>query len=161
MAEIWKPIKGYEGIYEISNKGRIKSISSGLIRKQLTDKWGYNMINLSKEGKKTRFFVHRLVASAFLDNPNKLPQINHKDEDKTNNCVENLEWCTQKYNNEYGTRKERIREAKGIKVRCVDTGEVFASINECSKAKSIPWHAIKKAVLGNAPNAHGLMFEEA
>lgn len=107
--EIWKNIKGYEGIYQISSCGRIKNITNGRIIKQHLNK-GYCIIGLHKDGNAKNFSVHRLVAEAFIPNPNSLPQINHKDENKENNSVDNLEWCTCLYNNNYGTRNKRISE---------------------------------------------------
>lgn len=110
--EVWKDILGYEGHYQVSNKGRVKSLKQGKERilKQIINKRGYLRICLIKNGKKKIYMVHRLVAKSFLPNPNSLPQINHKDEDKTNNKVENLEWCDQKYNHNYGTINQRISE---------------------------------------------------
>ena len=117
--EIWKPIKGYEGLYEVSNFGRIRSLDrwcshrrgkqlkKGKILKLLKDTSGYLFVRLCKNNKVKTYLVHRLVAEAFIDNPNNLPQINHKDECKTNNIVSNLEWCDRKYNINYGTRTEK------------------------------------------------------
>lgn len=132
MKEMWRPIEGYEGLYEVSNKGRVKSLERYSIRfghqKELVGEKlmslqkssaGYMMVHLSNKGKRTTKSVHRLVAQAFIPNPQGLPLINHKDEDPTNNHVENLEWCTQKYNVNYGTARKRARvthkfnEAKG------------------------------------------------
>ena len=113
--EVWKPVVGYEGLYEVSSYGRVRSLnyrntnkitvlSSGI------DKKGYKHINLSKDGKVKTYKLHRLVAQAFLPNPNNLPVINHIDENPSNNCVENLEWCTYSYNINYGTRIEKQRQ---------------------------------------------------
>ena len=114
--EIWKPVVGYEGLYEISNMGRVKSIkfNKEKILFLQKDKDGYLRSGLRKMGKLKKYFVHRLVAEAFIPNPNNLPIVNHKDENKQNNCVENLEWCTVKYNNSYGSaifkRKEKLKK---------------------------------------------------
>lgn len=119
--EIWKPILGYEGIYEVSSFGRIKSLKRrskedknerGLILKQKKTKAGYYIISLHNQGKEKFFFVHRLVAQAFIPNPENLPIINHIDENKSNNCVENLEWCDQCYNINYGTCIERATKTR-------------------------------------------------
>ncbi len=111
MNEIWKPVKGFECLYEVSNKGNVRSLKwyGGNKVKQLKQaegKHGYCQVNLCN-GKGNMRYVHRLVAEAFIPNPNNLPCINHKDENPKNNCVENLEWCDQKYNCNYGHHNER------------------------------------------------------
>ena len=135
MEEIWRDVKGYEGLYQVSNLGRVKSLErfiktrknkngmNGYIHKQESiriptkDYKGYLRLNLYKEGKQKPFRVHRLVAQAFIPNPNNLPQVNHKDENKENNCITNLEWCTNEYNHNYGTRNKRVAEKqKGRKI---------------------------------------------
>lgn len=110
--EYWKPVVGYEGLYEVSNWGRVKSLKFGKERilKPCTNRYGYLFVKLCKDGKVKPFTVHRLVAEAFLPNPDNLPQVNHKDENKQNNIVSNLEWCSAQYNNTYGTRIERVAE---------------------------------------------------
>lgn len=105
--EIWKDIKNYEGIYQISNLGEIKNKEKVL--KQYVKK-GYYTIGLRKNGKRKFYQVHRLVAQTFLDNNENFPQVNHKDENKLNNNVNNLEWCSASYNNCYGTRIERVAQ---------------------------------------------------
>lgn len=116
MDEIWKDIKGYEGLYQVSNWGRIKSIRFGKerIMKLCPDRYGYLYIVLYKNNIKKAYRVHRLVAEAFIDNTDNLPCVNHKDENKQNNNVENLEWCDAKYNLNYGTRNERISKNRDI-----------------------------------------------
>jgi hypothetical protein len=106
--EIWKEIEGYEGLYKVSNKGNVKGVKRNKNLKMLKDSCGYSKVNLCKDGKLRSFLVHRLVALAFLENTNNLPQINHIDEDKNNNKVDNLEWCTCEYNITYGTRSKRM-----------------------------------------------------
>ena len=113
--EIWKTINNYEGLYQVSNTGKVKSLNYNhtgreKILKNHKDKDGYLIVVLCKEGKQKTFKVHRLVAQAFIPNPNNLPQVNHKDENKQNNCVENIEWCDAKYNINYGTARERMAE---------------------------------------------------
>lgn len=121
--EIWKPILNYEGLYEVSNWGRIKSFKFGKERilKPGTNKYGYLIVILCKNGKVKHFYVHRLVAEAFIPNPHNYPCVNHKDECKTNNNVNNLEWCTYTYNNNYGTKIERISKNR-------DTSKYFKPI---------------------------------
>ena len=109
MQEIWKDIKGYEGLYQISNLGNVKSISKKVKKlKPFNDKDGYKLVNLYKNKKIKQVRVHRLVGINFIPNPNNLPQINHKDEDKSNNIVSNLEWVSLIDNCNYGTRNQRI-----------------------------------------------------
>ena len=123
MKEIWKDKKDYEGIYQVSNCGRVKSLNYNhtgkeKILKTGTYKSGYLYVVLYKNNKRKHFSIHRLVAEAFLEIPEELKQyigtaylqVNHKDENKQNNNVSNLEWCTAQYNNTYGTRIERVAE---------------------------------------------------
>ena len=102
--EIWKPVVGYEGLYEISNLGRIFSVKKSIMMR-FYDHHGYSRLKLTKAGKETDFAVHRLVADAFIPNPQNLPFINHKDYNRSNNAVENLEWCTAWYNSNYSLSK--------------------------------------------------------
>lgn len=147
MQEIWKDIKGYEGLYQVSNLGRIRSTDKivkrgkngdyfrkGIILKPQKSKNGYLVCKLSKNGICPSKNIHRLVAEAFIDNPNNYPCINHKDENKQNNIVDNLEYCSYEYNNNYGTKKERIKEKL--------TGRKLSE--ETKRKKSV-------AMLGNVP----------
>ena len=111
IKEIWKPIEGYPD-YEVSSMGRVKSLKYGKekILKNCKDGKGYLYVNLCKEGKPKNYFIHRLVAQAFLPNPNNLPQVNHRNENKTDNRVENLEYCDSKYNINFGTRTEKTQK---------------------------------------------------
>lgn len=105
--EIWKDIEGYEGLYQVSNLGRVKR---AYILKPYKDKKGYLAVQLSKHNKVKRLFVHRLVAMAFIPNPNNLPQVNHKDRNTSNNHMGNLEWCDARYNLEYSDCLNKARE---------------------------------------------------
>lgn len=114
MQEVWKDIKGYEGIYQASNFGRIKSLEriwySGrnrcikktkpeqIMKYRLAKNTGYCLLKFVKDGNEKHFFVHRLIAETFIPNPNNLPEVNHKDGNKENNCMDNLEWVTSKDN---------------------------------------------------------------
>lgn len=112
MEEIWKDIEGYEG-YQVSNLGRVRSFKHKNVRILSTkNRGGYRQVQLCKDSTKKLCYVHRLVAEAFIPNPDDLPQVNHKDENKANNFVNNLEWCTAKYNLSYGTG--RLRAATKI-----------------------------------------------
>lgn len=128
--EIWKPIViekngviyDYTGLYEVSNMGRVRSLDmvdsngvkrSGKIRKCNSYSSGSNkylQIGLTKNKETKSFYIHRLVATMFIPNPENLPEVNHRDENKLNNCVGNLEWCDRKHNCNYGTRSERRAE---------------------------------------------------
>ena len=122
--EVWKDIKGYEGLYQVSNLGRIKSIRRNIIMKVRKDKYGYYQLGLTKNKEQKTFKAHRLVAETFIPNHNNLPEINHKDEDKTNNRVENLEWCTSQENH--------IHAYKVLHRKGPNTGRTGAK-NWCSK----------------------------
>lgn len=111
MEEEWRDIEGYEGLYMVSNFGRVVSFhgrNPRIMKLGMTHK-GYQCVGLQKEKQHKTCVVHRLVAKVFIPNPDNLPQVNHKDECKTNNRVDNLEWCTDKYNHNYGTYIERQR----------------------------------------------------
>lgn len=119
MEEVWEDVPGFEGIYRVSNIGRVCSVDrilrsgkprKGKILRCADDGHGYIRITLTKNNESHKFMVHRLVAMAFIENPNKYPMVNHKDEDKSNNIVSNLEWCDCKYNINYGNR---TRKASG------------------------------------------------
>lgn len=124
MKEVWKDITGYEGLYQVSNLGRIKSVEkwcNGVhfkekIKKNVQINTGYYDVLLYKNAKSKHFKIHRLVAQAFIPNPDNLPCVNHKDENKLNNNVNNLEWCTKLYNNIYGTKIEKQKIKLGKKV---------------------------------------------
>lgn len=107
--EIWLPVKGYEELYAVSNLGRVKSLKfdKEKILKPAKRKDGYLQVVLCKNGKMKHFLIHRLVAEAFLPNPEGLPEVNHLNENKSNNVVSNIEWCSRSYNNNYGTRTKR------------------------------------------------------
>ena len=110
--EIWKDIKDYEGLYQISNYGRVKSLITNKILKQTKFSCGNYVVELCKNKTHSKKLVHRLVAETFIPNPENKPQVNHIDEDKTNNRVENLEWNTAKENTNHGTCIERRRKKK-------------------------------------------------
>ena len=120
MKEEWRDVIGYEGRYQVSNFGRVRSLAvksktrfyKGDILSASQDKFGYMVVTLSRRTHK----VHRLVAKAFIDNPNDYPCINHIDENKTNNRVDNLEWCTYKHNANHGTRNARIAQGERISI---------------------------------------------
>ena len=172
--EEWKDIKGYEGLYQVSNLGRIKSIPRAVcngfntrhikerIRVQVKSKSGYMNVGLNKDGKFTRFRVHRLVAEAFLPNPHNYVEINHKDEDKANNHITNLEWCGREKNCNHGTRNKRISEYQSKPVVQISmTGEIvntFSSASEAEKAIGAKGGHIGSCCQGKRKTAHGYMW---
>lgn len=147
MLEIWKPIKGYEN-YMVSSLGNVKSLNYNRTEKEQIlkpgkDKTGYLFVWLCKEGIRKKCLVHRLVAETFIDNPNNLPCVNHKDENKQNNCLSNLEFCSYKYNSNYGTRNERTSKSmtnnpkRSTPIKCLDLETnketIYPSINEAAR----------------------------
>jgi len=106
--ELWRDVKNYEGLYKISNFGKIRSLRRNKILKASINHHGYYRIGLTKNSKQTNFFIARLVGIAFIPNPLGLPEINHKNEERKDNHCTNLEWCTSKYNSNYGERCNKI-----------------------------------------------------
>lgn len=121
---IFKDIPGWEGEYQVSNIGEVYSLKSNIILKQYLrgrENRLYYYVSLSKNGKHKQYKVSRLVAITFLPNPDNLPVVNHKDENKLNNHVENLEWCDYEYNNNYGNRKQKMVETRKKNGFCTTT----------------------------------------
>lgn len=147
MIEVWKDIKDYEGLYQISNLGRVKSLKYRKSNKERililngAAKHGYYMVGLCKNHKRKYVTVHRLVAEAFIPNPDNKPQINHKDENRRNNCVDNLEWVTAKENLNYGSHNEKMtytmHKVLSNQVLCVETGLVYNSMKEAARKTGI------------------------
>lgn len=176
--EVWKDVVGYEGLYRVSNLGNVYSVKrtvkcgracrdfGGIILKKRLDISGYWTVCLADgKGDKRPKKVHRLVAEAFIPNDNGLPCINHKDENKLNNEVSNLEWCTVAYNNNYGTHQQRSSQSRmnhpkrSKPVRCIETGIIYPSIREAERQtgidESLIWHQVK----GMYPAAKGTHWE--
>lgn len=129
MTEIWKEVPGFNGDYYVSTCGRVLSCKEYRgeqyrIMSLCSAGSGYSAVYLQKAGKSHLRYVHRLVAEAFIPNPNKYPCVNHKDEVKKNNNVENLEWCTYKYNSNYGTALQRLRIIRGTPVAQIKNGKI-------------------------------------
>ena len=168
MEEIWKQIDGFDGRYEISNYGRLKSYAqnkSGKISTGSPQRKGYLAVTLyDGNGKRQTYKIHRLVAEAFIFNPNNLPQVNHKDEDKNNNCVDNLEWCDNDYNNHYGTRTQRAAvsnrccDTTSVKIYSVDKNgniEYFDSIGEAERITGLNHSNIVRTLKGRTKTCGG------
>lgn len=185
MEEEWRDVVGYEGLYRVSNLGRVKSLNYNHTGEERLlslkpNKGGYIVIKLYKKGEKEYFLVHRLVAEAFIPNPDNLPEVNHIIDDfehRSDNRVENLEWCTKDYNINYGTHNEKLSKAKkgkkiseehkrkigeankgekhprAKKVRCVTTGETFNYIKEASLKYGVCKSGISKCCKGKVKSA--------
>ena len=160
--EIFKSIPGYDGMYEVSNYGRVKSLKRKIhkfLKPAANHAW-YLFVALSKDGKVKQYKVHRLVAQAFIKNPNNLPCVNHIDENKTNNNVNNLEWCTYKYNNNDGTKKIRQGEKSknennpnSHRILCVNTGEIFECVKFAAEKYNISRQTISHCLNGRQKTA--------
>lgn len=134
--ENWKTIENYPN-YQISDSGNIISLKKNKYLKPKVDKYGYSVVQLYNDDGAKPFTVHSLVGKAFIPNPDNLPCLNHRNENKLDNSAENLEWCTHKYNNNYGTRNERIGKALSKKVYQYDLAGHFikewASSMDCER----------------------------
>lgn len=172
MSEIWKDIKGFEGLYQISNGGRIKSLRKSTKHfnqpfhylSPTVSNTGYYQVTLYKTPKsKKKFLVHRLVATHFLPNPENYPCVNHKDENKLNNNIENLEWCTYQYNNAYGTARIRATETSSIQVQQFTIDGVwiatYQSATIAAKLLNISKTSIADCCRGKAQFAHGYVWK--
>lgn len=172
LKEIWKSIENFEGLYQVSNLGRVKSVDRVVhvldpksnreydrhfpecIKATNLDNKGYVIVTLKKDGKNSRHRIHRLVAQAFIPNPENLSQVNHKDENKENNCIDNLEWCTNNYNGQYGTRLKRISDNnKGRQVhnsiKVIVFGKVYDSLSKAGEAIGVCGDTIKNRIEKN------------
>ena len=161
MKEIWRDIKRYEGRYRVSNLGRVKSLNysntgkEGILNAEDNGK-GYLRVKLWKDGKVEKCRINRLVAQAFLPNPDNLPEVNHKDEDKTNNRVDNLEWCSRQYNVEYSQGKAviGINKVSGLILE-------FPSISEASRQTGINSRNICACLKGRQKSTGGYYWHYA
>ena len=169
--EIWKTIPEFPN-YQVSNLGRIKSLGNDRTRKEKIlkpgkNKIGYMTVVLSKDRYKKSYYLHRLVAEAFLNNPYNLPQINHINEIKEDNRVENLEYCTAKYNCNFGTRNERrAKKQKGVyntkkskKVKCIETGKIYPSTMEIQRQFGFAQSHISSCCLGKLKSCYGYRWK--
>ena len=185
--EIWRDISGYENLYMVSSYGRIKSLGNGCsnaskerILKQSTNTKGYLHVHLCKNGKDKNFRVHRLVAEAFIPNPNNLPEVNHKDENKQNNFVyinedgtvdlekSNIEWCDHTYNVNYGSRTEKTikkltngKHSKQVLQYDLDGNIIaeFSSIMEVERQLGFANNNISKCCKGKYKQAYGYKWQ--
>ena len=183
MKEVWKWIDGYTNMYQVSNLGRVRSVDRdvycevspnklqhifGKVLKQGTNHKGYPIVYLSKDGKQKIITVHRLVAKAFIENPLSLPQVNHKDGCKTNNYVDNLEWCDNSYNQKhahdtglfpvYEETRGWGRPAKAVAMIDLQTGQIlktFKTLSSAGRETKINQFNIRSVCLGDRHHAGG------
>lgn len=152
-------IEGYEGLYGITSCGRVWSYRSKKFLKPRIRKDGYIQAVLYKDGISKPYMVHRLVAKAYIPNPQCLPFVNHKDEVKDHNWINNLEWCDRVYNARYGTAIERANQKKYKKVRCIETGQVFNSFKEAEQELNLYKGALGSYFHRNQKETCGYSFE--
>lgn len=147
-----KDIPGYEGIYAITRDGRVWSYRRKKFKSIADGNHGYQQLQLSVNGVHKNVYIHRLVAEAFIPNPYNLPEVNHKDENKRNNSVDNLEWCNRKYNLTYSGH--RVPKA----LYCINNGMFYNSISEASKRLGLPLSSVRMVALGRHKHVHGYRF---
>lgn len=175
--EVWKDVVGYEGLYEVSNLGKVRSLNrqyirsdgkretvKGRILKPYTNKYGYAVVQLSDHGKATLFRIHRLVALAFIDNPYNKEQVNHINENKLDNRAENLEWVTCKENINHGTAPKRRAITRGKPVIRTDKDgneKWFPSICEAARQSDAVFQCVSKCCLGFLKQHKGYKWQFA
>ncbi len=180
IGEVWKPIPNYEGFYEVSNIGRVRSLYRYKKILHPSDTNGYRTVELWKGKKRKRIGVHRLVAMAFIDNPDNKPFVNHKDETRDNNSVDNLEWVTHLENCRYGTAiARRTAHLDYSKRRVNNAGQILAcskpimqfskdgtfikqweSASECARSNGWLVSNIRRCCNNENATAYGFMFKE-
>jgi hypothetical protein len=163
MAEIWREIKGYEDRYLISDTGLVFSKISNRLLAPKIDRYGYKTVTLCRDGKSKHFTIHRLVAVAFIPNTHGLPTVNHKDENKLNNHVDNLEWMSVKENDNHGTRNVRMANAKKLRpIAQYDSNmtllQVHSGIKDAQRNTGVNRNSIRDVCRGNRPNAGGYVW---
>lgn len=154
-------IRGYEGLYAITSCGKVWSYKRKKFLSQRLDRYGYLLVNLSKDGVAKTYLVHRLVAETYIPNPLGLPQVNHRSENKTENHINNLEWISVKDNVNYGTRNERAARANSKPVHCVELDRVFPSIKAAAKELGTYEQSIIGCCKGKQKTARGYHWEYA
>lgn len=150
-----KDIKGYEGLYAVTSCGKVWSYKRNNFLVASPDTDGYFRVSLYKGGKGKIGYIHRLVAEAYIPNPNNFPQVNHKTEDKSKNAVPQLEWCTCAYNNNYGTAPKRRAKSRGKRVICIETGVIYNSTIEASAAVGRTRNIVSQCCRGLAKTCAG------
>ncbi len=154
--EIWKDCRGYEGLYQVSNQGRVWSVRTQKCLSPQENSFGYLRVLLTaKNGKAKKELIHRLVGIAFIPNPENKPQINHKDSNPKNNNVENLEWNTAKENINQSDRLRKVSH----KTRCVETGVVYQSVNDAARKLNLSSGHITEVCNGTRKTCGGFRWE--
>ena len=169
--EEWRDIKGCEN-YQVSSLGRVKSLKHNVkskngsyrtvrerILKPGKNRKGYLRVCICEKGKKKNMTIHRLVCEAFLQNPLNLPQINHRNENKTDNRIENLEYCTAKYNSNFGTRTKRLSKSQSKSVKCLETGKIYTSLMEIGRKFGFSIGNICECCNGKRKSAYGFHWQ--
>lgn len=178
MREEWRPVVGYEGFYEVSNLGRVRGVDRkdargvfrpGILRKTRIDKkTGYEYVYLRKDGMEKNCTVHRLVAQAFLPAPDGDVEVNHINENRTDNRAENLEWVTRKQNSNHGHHNERLKRStknshgKPVLMLDLETGEAireFVTCSEAARSVGVSKTCISKCCLGKSRTASGYCWK--
>ena len=156
--ETWKDIKGYEGLYQVSNFGNVRNKKFKILKPR-KNKNGYFQVNLSKNNKHKNYYIHRLVAIMFLKNEYDYSCINHKDENKLNNNINNLEWCSYSYNNNYGIMKNLCSKAVLQYDKNHNLIKEWNSINEIERNLNIFHGSISKCCQGKLKSTGGYVFK--
>ena len=153
-----KDILGYEGLYAITSCGKVWSYKSKKFLKPQRKENGYLQVSLCKDGKQNSYLIHRLVAEAYLLNPNNLPCVNHKDENRENNALQNLEWCTQSYNNNYRNRNQKIAKNQSKPVFCEELNRTFESGTAAARELNLNQGSITQCCKGKRKTTGGYHF---